>query len=261
MPDAPPTSFATALDGMAAVKPDAGDVSPSQGGAPADPSPDAAPDATTALQRPKRKNDPEQTRQNILDVATEEFATNGLAGARVDAIAAKTRTTKRMIYYYFGSKDELYQAVLDQAYGGIRHNEARLHLLDLPPVEAMRALVGMTFDYHDAHPNFVRLVSIENFQQAAFLKRSKTSRGRNATAILLLEEILARGVTAGCFRTNVDAIDLHMMMSSFSFHRVLNRYTFGTLFGRDPLLESQRPAQRLMLVEAVLAYLRPESAE
>jgi AcrR family transcriptional regulator len=267
MPDALPPSVADALDGLATVKPDA---RTGHASSPAAPSPlshassstpdDVAGDASAASHRPKRKNDPEQTRQNILEVATEEFATNGLAGARVDAIAAKTRTTKRMIYYYFGSKDELYQAVLDQAYGGIRHNEAHLHLVDLPPIDAMRALVGMTFDYHEAHPDFVRLVSIENFQQAAFLKRSKTSRGRNATAILLLEQILDRGVLAGCFRANVDAIDLHMMMSSFSFHRVLNRYTFGTLFGRDPLLESQRPAQRLMLVEAVLAYLRPESA-
>ncbi|WP_347558363.1 TetR/AcrR family transcriptional regulator [Robbsia sp. KACC 23696] len=256
MPDASPFSVVDGLDAQAVDKRAASD-----GVASTLPSQPAAllTEAASTPSRPKRKNDPEQTRQNILEVATEEFASNGLAGARVDAIAAKTRTTKRMIYYYFGSKDELYQAVLDQAYGGIRHNEERLHLLGLPPVEAMRTLVGMTFDYHDAHPDFVRLVSIENFQQAAFLKRSKTSRGRNATAILLLEQILERGVAAGVFRANVDAIDLHMLMSSFSFHRVLNRYTFGTLFGRDPLLSSQRPAQRQMLVEAVLAYLRPDA--
>jgi len=261
MPDAPLNSFsdseATPPSVTRAVAPfgaAAASSNPSQ-----DSSDPVVPQPTTAKGRPKRKNDPELTKQNILEVATEEFATNGLAGARVDAIAAKTRTTKRMIYYYFGSKDELYQAVLDQAYGGIRHDEEEMRLIEQPPIDAMRALVGLTFDYHEAHPDFVRLVSIENFQQATFLKRSETSRGRNATAIQLLEQILERGVRAGCFRANVDAIDLHMLMSSFSFHRVLNRYTFGTLFGRDPLLPSQRPAHRQMLIEAVLAYLRPDA--
>lgn len=205
---------------------------------------------------PRRKHDAEQTRQNILDVATEEFSTAGLAGARVDAIAARTRTTKRMIYYYFGSKEELYQAVLDKVYGGIRDIEMSMQLGDQPPEQAMESIVGLTFDYHDAHPNFVRLVAIENFEGARHLQRSTTLRGKSVGIIQLLETILARGVNAGVFRDGVDAIDLHMLMSSFSYHRVANRFTFGTLFGRDPLDPEHRSFHRQMMIDTVMRYVR-----
>ncbi len=219
-------------------------------------SPPTQPASEAPDSAPRRKHDAEQTRQNILDVATEEFSTAGLAGARVDAIAARTRTTKRMIYYYFGSKEELYQAVLDKVYGGIRDIEMAMQLGDQPPQQAMESIVGLTFDYHDAHPNFVRLVAIENFQGARHLQRSTTIRGKSVGVIHLLETILARGVAAGIFRDGIDAIDLHMLMSSFSYHRVANRYTFGTLFGRDPLDPDHRSFHRQMMVETVMRYVR-----
>ena len=208
-----------------------------------------------------RKHNPELTRQNILDVATEEFASAGLAGARVDAIAARTRTTKRMIYYYFGSKEELYQAVLDRVYSGIRDIEQATPLADLPPIDAMRALVALTFDYHDAHPEFVRLVSMENFHAARHLQRSATLPSKSGGIIRILQTILARGEAAGVFRANVDAIDLHMLMSSFCFHRVANRDTFSTLFGRDPMDPEHRSCHRDMLIDAVMRYLGPPSAD
>src|SRR5262245_53498490 len=120
-----------------------------------------------------RKNDPEQTREDILVVATDEFATHGLAGARVDAIAEKTRTSKRMIYYDCGSKEGLYLAVLEQAYRKIRSLEADLHLSNLEPEEALRTLIASTFDHDEANKDFVRLVSIENIHHAAHMLRSE----------------------------------------------------------------------------------------
>ena len=120
----------------------------------------AEPDTNGIASDTRRKYDPEQTKRNILDVATQEFSAIGLTGARVDAIAERTNTTKRMLYYYFGSKEGLYQAVLEKVYGDIRALEQDLHVSELDPIEGMRALVEFTFDYHDRQRDFVRLVTI-----------------------------------------------------------------------------------------------------
>ena len=204
----------------------------------------------------RRKYDPEETKRNILDVATAEFSAMGLAGARVDAIAERTHTTKRMLYYYFGSKEGLYEAVLDKVYGDIRALEQDLHVGELEPVEGMRRLVEFTFDYHDRHRDFVRLVSIENIHGAKYLEQMKTFRSRNASAIVTIEDLLARGVASGQFRDDIDPIDLHLMISSLCFHRVANRSTFGAAFGRDPSHPRLRAKHREMIVDAILRYVK-----
>ena len=203
----------------------------------------------------RRKYDPEETKRNILDVATAEFSAMGLAGARVDAIAERTHTTKRMLYYYFGSKEGLYEAVLDKVYGDIRALEQDLHVGELEPMEGMRRLVEFTFDYHDRHRDFVRLVSIENIHGAKYLEQMKTFRSRNASAIVTIEDLLARGVASGQFRDDIDPIDLHLMISSLCFHRVANRSTFGAAFGRDPSHPRLRAKHREMIVDAILRYV------
>jgi AcrR family transcriptional regulator len=204
-----------------------------------------------------RSRDPQQTRRNILDVAIAEFAAKGLSGARVDEIAARTRTTKRMIYYYFGSKELLYAAVLEEMYDGIRETEKHLPLEGLPPEAAMRGLVELTFDYHAAHPEFVRLVSVENIHDAQHIAQSPTIRGRNDAVLGMLRRLLARGVADGVFREGVDPLDLHMLISGFCFHRVANRHTLGVIFGQDLQAQDRVARQRQMLVDSVLRYLRP----
>src|SRR5579864_1202087 len=159
----------------------------------------AEPDNHGIVSEARRKYDPEETKRNILDVATQEFSAMGLTGARVDAIAERTNTTKRMLYYYFGSKEGLYEAVLDKVYGDIRALEQDLHVSELEPVEGMRSLVEFTFDYHDRHRDFVRLVTIENIHGAKYLAQMKTFRSRNASAIVTIEDLLARGVASGAF--------------------------------------------------------------
>jgi AcrR family transcriptional regulator len=206
----------------------------------------------------RRKYDPEETKRNILEVATAEFSAMGLAGARVDQIAERTHTTKRMLYYYFGSKEGLYEAVLDKVYGDIRELEQDLHIDELGPEEGLRRLVEFTFDYHDRHRDFVRLVTIENIHGARYLERLKTFRNRNASVIRTIEDLLARGVAAGVFRGDVDPIDLHLLISSLCFHRVSNRHTFGTAFGRDPSHPRLRARHREMVVDAVLRFARRE---
>jgi AcrR family transcriptional regulator len=142
---------------------------------------------------PRRTNDPEGTRRNIVDMATREFAEKGFSGARVDEIAARTKTSKRMIYYYFGGKEGLYIAVLENAYSRIRTIEGSLDLEHQPPAEALRRLVAFTFDYQNDHPEFIRLVMNENMLDGAYLGRSKAIRRLNNAVIDVLRDLLARG--------------------------------------------------------------------
>ncbi|WP_426958202.1 TetR/AcrR family transcriptional regulator [Muricoccus radiodurans] len=204
--------------------------------------------------RPAR--DPEATRRDILDAATAEFAEHGLSGARIDAIAARTRTTVRMIYYYFGSKEGLYRAAIERAYGAMRAAERELGLDALTPEGAVQRLVEFVFDYHEANQGFNRLVTIENIHRAEHLSRSSTIAAANATVIETLSAILARGQADGVFRVDADAVSVHLLITAFPFFRVSNRHTLGLLFGRDPLDEGLRADQRRMCVEAVLGYLR-----
>jgi AcrR family transcriptional regulator len=208
--------------------------------------------------RAARLRDPERTKQDILDVATMEFAAQGLAGARVDAIAAKTQTTKRMIYYYFESKEKLYAAVMERAYSGIRRIEEHMDLDRLDPETALRRLVEFTFDYHDAHPEFVRLVAIENIHNAEHIKGSEAVRQTNSPALAVLANLLRRGVADGTFKRQIDPLDLHLMISALCFYRVSNRLTFGTIFDcnlADPRL---RERQRRMITDTVAGYLKNE---
>jgi AcrR family transcriptional regulator len=209
---------------------------------------------------PARPRAPEQTRRDILDAATAEFSEKGFAGGRVDDIAARTRTTKRMIYYYFGGKQPLYAAVLERLYGAMRDAEAALDLAELPPLEALRRLVEVTFDHHAAHPEFVRLVSVENIHEARIVGASPTIRERNRAVIGALAALIARGEAEGAFRPGLDPVDLHMLISGFCFYRVSNRHTLRAIFGRDGRLAEVAAAQRRMIAEAVLRYVTPGPA-
>ena len=180
-----------------------------------------------------RTNDPEGTRRNIIEVATEEFAHRGLSGARIDEIAAKTKCSKRMIYYYFESKEGLYLRVLEAAYSKVRHFEANLHLDDLPPVEALGRLVRFTFDHHNSNEAFIRLVMIENIHHARYLAQSKVIQKLNLTAIDAIARLLDRGVRDGAFRGGIDPVELHWKISALCFFNVSNRSTFSRIFKRD----------------------------
>lgn len=205
--------------------------------------------------RKSRKNDPAKTKEDILAVATEEFAAFGLSGGRVDAIAEKTLTSKRMIYYYFGSKEGLYLAVLEKAYRKIRSLEAALELAEMPPLAALQTLISNTFDHDEKNPEFVRLVSIENIHRAEHMKRSSEIRELNISVIRSIEEILERGRRDGVFHRDVDAVDLHMLISALCFFRVSNKYTFGTIFHRDLSSAELLTRHKSMISDAVTAYV------
>ena len=203
-----------------------------------------------------RTNDPQRTMANIVEVATREFADKGLTGARIDEIAAATQTSKRMIYYYFTSKEGLYVTVLEEAYRRIRSIENELHLEDLEPEDALRKLVGFTFDYQLANPDFIRLVMTENIHNGEFLAQSKTIQQLNVPVINAVKAVYERGVKAKVFRRNLDAVDLHMSISALCFFNVSNRHTFSLIFKRD--LDSPRALaeRRDSIVEMVVRFVR-----
>ncbi|MFT4213078.1 MAG: TetR/AcrR family transcriptional regulator [Microbacterium sp.] len=204
---------------------------------------------------PPRQRDAERTRAELLSVATEVFAADGYSGARVDEIAERTRTTKRMIYYYFGSKEGLYLAVLENAYLGIREAERRIDVDHTDPVEAVRQLAELTFDHHVTHDDFIRLVAIENVHRGEFIRRIETLRQLAQPAKTLLDEILDRGRDAGVFRDDVDAIDVHLVISAYCVFQVANRYTFGYLFDMDFADPARRAHLRALIGEVVVGWL------
>ena len=208
------------------------------------------------MAQPDRTRDAERTRAEIIEVATREFADKGYAGARVDEIAAKMSTTKRMIYYYFGNKEQLYVEVLEHAYAGIRAIEQNLDVEHLDPVDAMRQLAELTFDHHESHPDFIRLVSIENIHRAEHIARSTVLSGLANPALDVLARILDRGHAAGVFRGGVDPLDIHMVISAFCVFRIANRHTFKAIFKRDMLAPDHREDHRHLLGDLVLNYLK-----
>lgn len=177
------------------------------------------------------KQDPDGVRANILAVARETFAACGLSGARIEDIASRTDTSKRMIYYYFGDKNGLYRAVLEDAYAMMRREEDQLDLASLEPVEALRRLTEFTFDHHREAESFVRLVMIENIHGAQNMDRSTSIAGANSSAIRHLEDVYARGCAAGSFRTGLTALELHWHISALCYFNVSNRPTFSRIFG------------------------------
>lgn len=196
--------------------------------------------------------DSAKTLQNILEVATLEFESKGFNGARIDAIAEATRTSKRMIYYHFDGKEGLYIAVLENAYRRIREIELSLHLEDLDPVEALRELTGFTHDYHLQNPGFVRLVMTENIHNGIHLERSKVIQSVNNSAIEMLSRVYERGVISGVFRSGIRPIDLHFLISAQSFYNVSNRKTFALVFKQDVEAPEAIAARRACIIESVM---------
>jgi AcrR family transcriptional regulator len=211
---------------------------------------------TTAMRKPKA---PEANRARILAAAIAEFASRGFEGTSMDSIAARTRTTRALINYYFGSKEGLYLAVLDRVYAEIREAENELDLGNLPPVEAMRRIVEFTYNYYVEHEYFVRLVVAENQAKGLHMKRSPALRTLNRPIVDRLGAVIARGQAVGAFRSDVDPIDVHMAIAALGMFNVTNQYTFGTLFQRDMGAKGDVTRRRRMVAEMVLRWLAPAS--
>jgi len=202
-------------------------------------------------------HDDSSLKDKIFQSAITLFAEYGLNGARMEQIAEKAGTTKRMVVYHYKNKENLYLQALEYVYTEIRASEKQLSLSGLPPVEALVHLVEATFDYHADHPDYIRIICMENMQRGRFMQQSSYLRQVNRSALELLEAILQRGKEKQLFNHTVDARDLHRLISSFSFHYVANSYTFTLLFEDGADEQAQRQHYRKMAVQVALRYTCP----
>jgi len=202
-----------------------------------------------------RLRDADKSQLLILAAAMDEFAQYGYAGGRVDRIAERAEINKRLIYYYFGNKDDLFLAVLERTYADIRAAEQALHLDEMDPVEAIRQLVSFTWHYYLEHPEFIALLNSENLHQAVHLKESKRIQEMNSPLVAMLAEVLERGRKQDLFRDGVDPIQLYISIASICYFYLSNNPTLSTIFGRD-LCTPKALAQRLShMKEMVLGYV------
>ena len=206
--------------------------------------------------RALRARDPKVTSARILAAAKGEFARKGLAGARVDTIAQRAKINKRMIYHYFKSKEDLYLAVLEEAYGDLRSAERQLDFEGRQPEDAIAALVGFTWSYYRANPDLLRLINTENIHQAKYLKRSKKIREMHSPFVALIGELLERGVRDGVFRDGIDPNQLYISIAALGFYYLNNRWTLSVIYGVDLGSEVEMEKRRAAMVETILSYLR-----
>jgi AcrR family transcriptional regulator len=208
------------------------------------------------MRKPKA---PAANRASIIAAAIDEFAGRGFKGASMDAIAARTNTTRALINYYFGSKEKLYLAVLEQVYAEIREAESKLDLDHLAPLEAVRRIVEFTYNYYLTHEGFVRLVVAENQARGRHLRKSPAMRTLNRPIIERLTRVIARGQAEGVFRADVDPVEIHKSIAALGMFNVTNQYTFGAIFQRDMGAKGDVARRRAMVADLILSYLTRRS--
>jgi AcrR family transcriptional regulator len=205
-----------------------------------------------AMRKPKA---PEANRASIVAAAIDEFAARGFKGASMDAIAARTHTTRALINYYFGSKEKLYIEVLEQVYAEIREAEGKLDLDHLAPADAVRRIVEFTYNYYLTHEGFVRLVVAENQARGRHLRKSRAMRTLNRPIIERLSRVIARGQAEGRFRPDVDPVEIHKSIAALGMFNVTNRYTFGAIFQRDMGAQGDVARRRDIVADMMLSFL------
>lgn len=208
------------------------------------------------MNKPIKRN-PELTRKQVLEAATQEFAEKGLSGARVDEIARRSGSNKRMLYHYFGNKEALYLAVMEHAYQKKLEQEIELELSDLDAVEGMRTLIRFTWRYYLDNPEFISLVNNENLLKARHIAKSPEIRKMHSPLVELIKDLLRKGEASGVFRSGVDPVQLYITIAATGYYYQSNAYTLSTIFNRDLLAQDQLDEQDDHRVDVILRYLRP----
>jgi len=213
----------------------------------------AAPGGRTGASRPKR--DPIAMQRRILDAATLEFATHGYGGARVERISAGAGTVDRMLYYYFGSKEGLFRAVLEAAYEKLGQAEQQLRLADTEPVQGMRQLIAFTWNYYLDHPEFIRLLNTENLHRGEHVKKSKRVKSLSFPLLSVLTDLLARGAAQRKFRRDLDPVQIYVTIASLGYFYLANRYTLSRFLGVDLMAAPRRKAWLAHITDVVLNHI------
>lgn len=202
-----------------------------------------------------RSRDADRSQQVILDAAVAEFSSHGLAGARMDRIAERAGVNKRLIYYYFKSKDALFLAVLENTYARIRQAEQALRLHDMPPAQAIRRLTEFTWNYYIEHPEFLTLLNSENLHEGQHLACSTRISEMNSPLIETLGEILERGRREQLFRGGIDAMQLYVSIAGMAYFYLSNHYTLSAVFGRDLMTPKAHQERLSHICDVVLGYV------
>ena len=206
--------------------------------------------------KPKPKRDPAATKERILRAGMAEFGAKGYGSARTATIAKRAKCNIRMLYHYFGSKQDLYLACLDRVYTHIRAEEQKLNLRQLEPLDAIRRLVQFTFDHMRDNPDFVRIAGVENTQGGRFIKKLPLVASAANDLIETIEEILHRGVREKSLRAGIDAFQLYISILSLSYLHLSNRHTLSVTYDRDTLDPSWLAARRSHVCDLILAYVK-----
>ena len=205
------------------------------------------------------KRNPEESRDRILQAARQEFAAHGLGGARVDRISLQAGINKRMLYHYFGNKDDLFRAVLEANYADKRASEQAMRLENEEPREAIRKLVTLTWHYYIDHPEFMNLLNSANLHQARHVQASPSIKKMRNPFIQMIGSILDNGVKTGVFKPGVDPVQLYISIAGLSYFYLSNQHTLSAIFGRK-LLSTPAKTQRLdHMVDMVLSYLEHDA--
>jgi AcrR family transcriptional regulator len=205
-------------------------------------------------QVPKTR-DAERSRAVILKAASEEFSLFGLGGARIDRIAERSGLNKRLIYYYFSDKDQLFQAVLEAAYRKIRESERDLNLEALKPAAAIRKLVEFTWNYYLENPEFLTILNSANLHKGRHIQESNHARALNSPLIELLGEILEKGRISGEFRGGIDPVQLYISIAGLSYFYLSNNSTLSIIFDKG-LMNPKAKSERLShMCEVILGYV------
>ena len=198
----------------------------------------------------------QETQDNILRAATRVFAKHGFSGGRIDQISKAAKSHDRMIYYYFGSKEGLYIAVLEDLYRRFNDAESALKFNVDKPEEALVAVVGFIWDYYHRNPDFITLLNDENLHRGKHISKSLRAREYSSPAIQILESVLASGVEKNVFRSGLSARDVYLMIAGLNYFYLSNRFTLSAFLGEkleapDALAHWQR-----FVIETVLRTVK-----
>jgi TetR/AcrR family transcriptional regulator len=202
----------------------------------------------------EREDEGETTRGILLAAARSAFAESGLEGARVDDIAHRAGVNKQLVYHYFGSKDELYTAVLEQVYSEIRSRESELNIGALSPVDAIRKLIEFEFDHHLLSPDFVRILSDENAHGGRHLRGTRAGK-LNRPIVHLIETTLRRGVASGDFRSGLDALQVYLSIAALPYFYFGNIHTLSRAFDSSLATKAGQVKRRQQIVDFALHAL------
>ena len=205
-----------------------------------------------------QKRNPNETRQRILKAAIREFSAKGFNGARIENIAKRSKANTRMIYHYYGGKEQLYIASLEEVLDELRVEELKQDVNGVEPLAGLMQLFDFIHGHFATHPELVSLMSAENILKAKFLKKSRNIHERASSVLNLITELLVRGESQGVIRAGLDPLQLYVAMVSLSYFHLSNAYTLSTLFQEELTSDTWRGAYTQQAREMLIQFLQAE---